>query len=324
MIRTPMKRQTALPWVLAGLLLSAAGPITAEDGRQIVLTFDDLPAQRAGGLPEKRLARILPDLIATLSAGHLPAIGFVNEIKLEVDGEIEQGRVSLLEQWLDAGLELGNHSYSHPDLHRTELDEYLADILDGERVTRPLVEGRGGELRFFRHPFLHTGTDLATKEAVERFLAEHGYRVAAVTIDNSEWIFARAYDEALDRGDSDLQEELGATYVGYMESMIAYYEAQSRTFFNREIPQVLLLHANALNADHLPALLEMLAWRRYSFVDLSTALEDEVFASPDTYVGPGGITWIHRWAITDGIDGALFRGEPTCPEWVQELAGLRE
>jgi hypothetical protein len=42
----------------------------------------------------------------------IPVIGFVNEGRhqLEVSGLRE-----ILDMWLDAGAELGNHSYSHPE-----------------------------------------------------------------------------------------------------------------------------------------------------------------------------------------------------------------
>ena len=89
---------------------------------------------------------------------------------------------------------------------------------------------------------------LENKIALEDFLEQHGYEVAPVTIDNSEWIFARAFDHALDQDDSNLQKRLGPEYVDYMLSMTAYYEDQSRSLFDREIPQILLLHANDLNA----------------------------------------------------------------------------
>ena len=290
--------------------------------RRMVLTFDDLPAQRAQALSSERIVEINKELVALLASQKIPAIGFVNENKLEVDSRIDPGRVELLELWLEAGLELGNHSYSHPDLHRTRLEDYLADVSRGEQVTRPLLEARGLELRYFRHPFLHTGTDLETKRAVEEFVEEHGYRVAPVTIDNSEWIFARAYDEALDRRDPDLQARLGRTYVDYMVEMVIYHEGQSRALFDREIPQILLLHANALNAHHLASLIDRLRARHYAFIDIETALLDSAYASPDTYVGRGGITWFHRWALTREVDRSIFAGEPEAPQWVKQIAGV--
>ena len=290
----------------------------------MALTFDDLPAQRAHALPDQRIADLNRELIELLAGRAIPAVGFVNEDKLEVDGVIDDRRVAHLEAWLDAGLELGNHTYSHPDLHRTTVETYLDDILRGERVTRRLLEARGETPRWFRHPFLHTGTDLETRRRVTEFLATRSYRVAPVTIDNSEWIFARAYDLALDRRDAELAARLGAAYVDYMLDMTRYYEGQSRALFGREIPQVMLLHANALNADHLGSLLEGLRERGYAFVELEAALSDPAYASDDTYTGSGGITWLHRWALSRGVDRSVFAGEPTAPEWVQRTAGLRE
>lgn len=326
-------RATFIPALSTALFLLGVLPCLAgsKPDRRMVLTFDDLPAQRARSQPQARVVEITDGLLGSLrhpgggqAKQMIPAIGFVNEDKLEAGGKLDPARVELLERWLDAGLELGNHSYSHPDVHRVPLADFQRDVLKGEAVTRPLVASRGGELRWFRHPFLHTGRDLETKRGLERFLAEHGYRVAPVTIDNSEWIFARAYTETLDRGDKALQNRTADAYVDYMERMVEYYEGQSRALFEREIPQILLLHANALNAHHLGRLTAMLTRRGYRFIDLETALRDPAYDSPDTYVGRGGITWLHRWAITRGVDRAMFRGEPTTPEWVEELAGIRE
>lgn len=319
---TPARRALVLACLL--LLSFQSAGVSQPPGRLISLTFDDLPAQRAQALAPERVDEILPALIRTLSEGEIPAIGFVNEVKLLVDERVDSGRVGLLEQWLDAGLELGNHSFSHPDLHRTPLADYLDDVARGEAVTRSLAEARSMPYRYFRHPMLHTGTDLETKRAVERFLADRDLAIAPVTIDNSEWIFGRAYDEALDRGDSSLQDRVGAAYVDYMEAMTAYYEGQSRALFEREIPQILLLHANTLNAHHLEALVERLGGRGYAFVSLDAALTDPAYDSADTYTGPGGITWLHRWALTRDVDRSIFAGEPTTPDWVQELAGVRE
>ncbi len=148
-------------------------------------------------------------------------------------------------------------------------------MLRGEQVTRELLARVGRTLRFFRHPFLHTGRDLETKHALERFLDEHGYRVAPVTIDNQEWIFARAYDHAHVREDEPLKRRVAEAYVSYMDSIFGYYEAQSRALLGYELPQVLLLHANRLNADALDRLVETIRARGYSFVTLEEAPSSE-------------------------------------------------
>ncbi len=309
-------------WIGLAHTLEGASPTPIT--RSMVVTIDDLPAQRLQGMPPHQGRGLTDSLLGALQLHQVPALGFVNEEKLYVDGALDPQRLALLERWLESGMELGNHSYSHPDLHRIPLDDFEADVLRGEEVSRPLAEARQMPFRYFRHPFLHTGLDLETKRALERFLDRHDYTVAPVTIDNSEWIFAVAFERSMERGDRELQRRVGNEYLSYMSEMVRYYEDQSRGLFDREIPQILLVHANDLNARYLEPLLADLEERGYRFVDLETALQDPAFDSPDTYVGPGGITWLHRWALTRGLGGSFFSGEPTTPQWIQELAGIEE
>jgi peptidoglycan/xylan/chitin deacetylase (PgdA/CDA1 family) len=287
----------------------------------MAVTFDDLPLVCTCDDRDVRGAAV-ERLVESIEANGIPATGFVNEGKLGPYGEPDPALVTLLELWLDAGLDLGNHTFSHPDLHRVTVEEFMEDALRGEKVTRALLEERNSRPRWFRHPMLHTGRDLETKHAVERGLAEHGYRVAPVTIDNSEYIFARAYDRALDVEDEGAARRIVAEYLEYMDRKVAYYESQSRNLLGRAIPHVLLLHANRLNADHLDGLVAVLRARGYEFVSLDVALEDPAYESEDRFTGPQGISWLHRWAITRGADGSFFRGEPEAAPWVLEAAGF--
>lgn len=298
---------------------AAVHPASAAD-RRIALTFDDLPVVSRTRRDLAFQERVTAALLETLVRRSVPAIGFVNEDKLEVDGVVDPRRVALLRRWLEAGLELGNHSYSHPDLHRISLDAYRADVVRGERITRALVDSAGGALRWFRHPFLHTGRSLETRRAFEDFLASHGYNVAPVTVDNYDYLFAAAFDVASAR-DSAVVSLVADEYIAYMGRVVEFYEAQSLSLLGREIPHVLLLHANALNAATLDRLLDMLEQRGYAFVPLADVVADTVYRSADTYVGPAGITWLHRWALTAGKRGAAFAGEPEVPAWINELAG---
>jgi hypothetical protein len=105
-----------------------------------------------------------------------------------------------------------------------------------------------------------------------------------------------------------------------MDTAFGYWEQQSRTLLGRDIPHVLLLHAHELNSDRLDALLSMIRRRGYRFVPLDSALDDAAHALPDEYIGPAGMSWIHRWALTAGRRGAVFAGEPEVPGWVAERA----
>jgi peptidoglycan/xylan/chitin deacetylase (PgdA/CDA1 family) len=315
---------------LGGLLalgladLGAATVGLGRPAREMAVTFDDLPGVVAPGEGLAELRVITEKLVRAIAANGIPAIGFVNEGKLAPQGSRQPDRVALLSRWLDAGFELGNHTYSHWDLHKTPLDQFEEDVVRGEETTKALLSSNHMRLRYFRHPFLHTGRSLDTRRALEEFLKGRGYRVAPVTLDNSDWIFARAYALAKQRGDPRAAAKVARAYVPYMEAKIEYFERQSVRLFSREIRQILLVHANALNADHFRDLARRLRERGYAFVSLDRALEDPAYASDDTFTGPGGITWLHRWALTArGRDGIL-PGEPPTPRFVLQAAGLSE
>src|SRR6516162_7800305 len=62
--------------------------------------------------------------------------------------------------------------------------------------------------------------------------------------------------------------------------------------------EILLLHANQLEADHIGELLELMRKRGYRFVTLEEALADPAYSLPDTYVGEDGTGWLDHWGIT--------------------------
>ena len=298
----------------AGGAVAPAGPL-----RSVAVTIDDLPAPPAGVVSNEppALAAMTAKLLAALAEHRVPAVGFVNEGKLVVEGEGPAGvaaRTAVLRQWTAAGLELGNHTYSHRSLNRLPLDEFEADVLRGEPVTRSLLAEKGKALRYFRHPFLQVGLELPKRRAFERFLADRGYTIAPVTIDNDEYVFAFVYADALRRGDKVFADRVAAAYLDYMDGVFAFIEEVSRRVTGREIAQVLLIHANALNADHFDELATRMEKRGYRYVTLEEALRDSAYALPDDYVGAWGISWLHHWETTAGKPRSP---SPDPPVWIQ-------
>jgi hypothetical protein len=90
--------------------------------------------------------------------------------------------------------------------------------------------------------------------------------------------------------------------------------------FGREMRQILLVHANALNADYFGPLAQMIERRGYRFITIDRALEDPAYRTLDTYTGTGGITWIHRWALTRRMGKEFYAGEPAAPAFVAKAA----
>lgn len=277
---------------------------------EVAITIDDLP--RGGDLHTTAEAdrAMTVKLLAPFQTEHLPVIGFVNECH-----HTDELR-ALLSLWIEAGAELGNHTCSHLNLNTTTAAAFESDIVKGEVVTAAAV---GHRPVYFRYPFLHAGNNLETKLAVQQFLQSRGYRNAPVTLDDSDYMFAIVYAKALTAGDSEKAKQVRELYLAYMESIFAFFEARSVEVTGHEIRQILLIHASQLNADAMPDLLAMMRRRGYTFVSLKRALEDPAYALPETYVGPGGFSWIHRWSMTKGMKP---KGEPDEPEWIRKEAGF--
>jgi peptidoglycan/xylan/chitin deacetylase (PgdA/CDA1 family) len=296
----------------------SAGAQTKE--RFVAVTIDDLPVVAKNSDLRVR-QEITRKLLAHIKKARVPAIGFVNEEKLYRDGKPDEAEIALLQSWLDAGLELGNHTYSHPSLHNISLEKYTEEILKGEIITKELLAKKKMQMRYFRHPFLHSGLDLETKQKLGDFLQTHKYTIAPVTLDNSDWIFARAYDNAIEKKDKNLQKRVGEAYLAYLDTKLDYWERQSVKLFEREIRQMMLLHANTINSDYFDDVAKVFKKRGYKFITLEEALKDEAYKLPDTFTRKAGISWLHRWALAKGKDFVL-PNEPSTPEWIMKEAGV--
>jgi peptidoglycan/xylan/chitin deacetylase (PgdA/CDA1 family) len=275
-----------------GILSLSHHPSRAQD---IALTFDDLPVYgRPGSV--KEASDLTADLVSGLVRRHLPAIGFVNEIQLEGTERVQ--RTALLQRWLDAGLDLGNHGYAHLSLTQTAADAYVADIARGQAVTNALLAKFGRHVVWFRHPFLETGSTPETRHEVDAWLNSHGYRVAPVTLGNSDWEFADLYDSALRRHDPGTAEKIRATYLAYTDRVIGWHQDAARQMLGRAPALVFLLHASRLNAASIDALADILERHDLHAVTLATAVADPAYEIPDSYVGRDGLSWLTRWSLT--------------------------
>ena len=278
--------------------------------RSVAFTFDDIPGYAGDRCDVAGRRALNQKLVAAIKRNKIPALGLVNEGHL-CPAKRSHNR-ELYDIWYAAGLELGNHTFSHRDFNSEPLETFQADIIAGEKSLK--------NPRYFRFPFLRTGTELEKKRAIEKFLDERGYKHAVVTFDNDEYIYAAAYQSALSKGDRALAKKIGADFLRYMESTFVFYEELSREVVGYEPPQILLLHANQINADYVDQIASILKKRGYRFVSMDTALKDPVYARRDKYVGPRGLSWIQRWAIDAGKDP---KKQPDLPDWVMELYRAR-
>jgi len=298
-------------WLISGISLFAQN----DPQRAVAITIDDLPAGSSNSMTGTEIVEMTGKLLGTLRDQKAPAVGFVNEQKLYKTGEVDD-RIKALNLWLDNGFELGNHTFAHTSLNRVTLQAWEEEVIRGETVTRMLLAQHKMKLRYLRHPYLDAGRDLQTRREAEAFLSSRGYQVAPVTLDAWDWMYARVYDDARKRADTALQQQLVSSYLSYSTSVFDYDENLSKELIGYEPKQILLLHANWIEADHVGELIDLLRKRGYKFVTLEDALNDGAYSVPDEYVGEG-TGWLDHWAITRGRPA---QQAPVFPQWVLDKA----
>jgi len=271
----------------------------------VAVTIDEVPwvgGLGPGDTAHKGTARILSALL---------------KHKVQATAFVVCGRVGksapILRQWLSAGMPLGNHTWTHRDRSKLSDAEWQRDVT---RCKALLEKVTGGPVPLFRYPFLHRGRTLKKRDDGLAILKGVGHQPAPVTIDTGEWALVKPYLKALRAGDKARAAMIGQTYVDHIMAATRRYRRLAVEEAGAGVPHILLLHANAVAADHLDALLTALSADGHTFTPLQTALKHPLYAKPDRYAGGIGLSWLYRigdqnagkrWAWDSGQLTALRR-----------------
>lgn len=253
----------------------------------VLVTVDDLPIASASLHPDPAdREKLTRGLLAVFEKHGITAVGMVTGQNMGTDGE------KLLDLWLAAGHELGNHTHGHLDYPRTETAAYLADADKGRADLAAFLEKRGRTLRFFRFPFLREGDTPEKLAAAREWLARTGQRNLPVTIDNQDWSFEQPWVEAVRAGDAAKQQRLAEDFQHALRLEVLTQTALGDEWLGRATPQILLLHANEVGTAQWDALFTWMKGRGFRFAKPDEVMADPAFALPHAFVGRyGGGLW---------------------------------
>lgn len=276
-------------WLIAAQLWTgavnsdgAAGP-GLDPHPVVALTFDDLPA--AGSLPpNQNRTKILTALTAELKAAHLEGTyGFVNAVKLESDADAQQA----MQTWVDAGMNIGSHTWSHIPLSGNTAAAFEKEIAQNEPALAKYAGTR--DWHWFRYPFLWEGDTLDKRREVRAFLREHGYRVAQVSLDFEDYAWNDAYGRCVAKNDDAAIAWLKKSYLETATEYIDLGREEEQIAFGHEIPNVMLLHATAFTMLMLPDLLDLLRKQGFTFAALPQVEQDPSYElDPNAALKYGG------------------------------------
>jgi peptidoglycan-N-acetylglucosamine deacetylase len=271
-----------------GLSLFASCVVSTTSAQQrleVAITVDDLPVH--GDLPSTMTrAEIAKKMIEAFKAKGVPGVyGFVNAKNIGVNGDTEKD--SVLKIWADAGFPLGNHTFSHIDLNTAGVQAFEDEIVANE----PILQGRMGvrDWHWLRYPYLHEGDTLEKRHAIRKYLADHDYKIAQVTLDFGDYAWNSPYARCVAKQDTRAISWLKSSYLSTASDDIALDRKLSAMLFGRDIKYVLLLHIGALDSILLPDLLDLFKKEGFDFVSLQEAEKDPAYQSdPDAALLHGG------------------------------------
>lgn len=280
-------------WALSAVaLLGSCTTLQQPAGLQIALTIDDLPLH--GPYPPGDT----PDSVAVGVSGavaHLPVYGFVNAHW--ITDRPDTARV--LPTWRAAGLSLGNHGWMHRHLSEMTIDQFEDELVRNEPV---LAQTSGGtDWHWFRYPFLDEGKDEAQRAAARAVLAKHGYKIAAVTMDFSDWAWTAPYARCRAAKNDKAVVDLERTYLQAAREGIGFARELSSKLYGRDIPYVVLLHESPFEARMLPRLIALYRSVGFRFVGLPDAERDPVYADQINPSLPAEPKGLEGKAIARGI-----------------------
>lgn len=213
-------------------------------------------------------------LITAMKQAHLPPVyGFVNGVAIER----EPASAPMLKEWRDAGFLLGNHTWSHMNLNTNPAASWEDDLLKNEPVLGKYAVGE--DWHWFRFPFLAEGESEQKRAETRRFLADHGYRIAAVTMSFGDYLWNEPYARCVANKDRAGIAQLESSYLDAAAADADFRRTMARALYGRDIPYVLLMHVGAFDARMLPRLLQLYRDKGFSFVTLEQAEKDPFYRS---------------------------------------------
>ena len=259
-------------------------------GQGVAITFDDLPLN--GDLPPGvTRVQIAKDVLAVLQEHRVPQVfGFINAKKLEDNKD----GVEALKLWVAAGERVGNHSYSHMDLHQNTPEAFERDLAQNEPVLELLSDKE--DWHWLRYPFLREGDTVEKRRAVRSYLHDHGYKIAEVTIDYEDYLWNNAYAHCQAKHDARSIEWLTSNYLSIASDYIDGDRKMAKLVFGHDINHVLLLHLGAFSSAILPQLLDLLQQKGLHLITLEQAQSDPAYQSdPDAATSPNGGSLLEQW-----------------------------
>lgn len=258
---------------------SALKTSKTKDSLKVSFTFDDGITHDLAGYKFEDWNQMI---ITNLEQARIKAAFFVTGAN-----KVDQKGEYLLNFWANDGHLIANHSYTHPNFNREDMNkrDFEQELLKTDKI----IAKYPNYTKLFRFPYLNAGKTSEQAAGYQEILKKHGYQNGRVTIDNSEWYINSQLIKCIKNEgiDSPKIERYKDYYIQHILEKANYYESLSFAVSKRHIKHTLLLHHNLTSALFLPDLIKAFKEQGWQIVDAEEAFKDPFFKRNPNVVPAG-------------------------------------
>lgn len=251
----------------------------------VAITVDDIPVHNLNGQEDPPTSNI--KLIALFKEYRAPATVFVNGDRVKTPEDMEA-----LKNWKLHDFEIGDHTFSHPNLNKMTAEEYEADIKKNESFLKDKLQIIP---RFFRFTHLNEGETAEKRSYMQKALKKMGLTSVPITVDFGDWAWYRAYDRCLKINDLRTQRWIQRNMQLSASRNLARAERLARKINGKPIRHTLLLHVGSHSADLLKPILKDYQRRGVKFISTEEAMRDPFYRLDPSAPSDGGMTILDHW-----------------------------
>lgn len=260
---------------------------------RFALTCDDAPTLQAKpdrAPPDATRLDTIRELLLKHGIRHCLAFVIGAEAKGGADG---------IRRWIDAGFEVGNHTFSHRRASSMTPAEYLADVERCHLEMESIGALPSDSKRYFRFPYLDRGKSQHERSEVRSGLAKMGYTTVHATVDFYDHEYEAPMARAAASGDEQRLRRIEDRYVQVATRALCQRAALLEKRHGKAVVQIPYFHFGLVSTRSMTKLLGRLAELNAESRPIAEGVEEPIHKEFEADVSRNGL--ISDWDLSRSL-----------------------
>ncbi|MFT5453117.1 MAG: peptidoglycan/xylan/chitin deacetylase (PgdA/CDA1 family) [Enterobacterales bacterium] len=240
---------------------------------KIALTFDDAPSINEENItfrPE-RMDKVIEILLKN-KISHCTAF---------VIGKYAIGHEAILLRWLDAGFQLGNHTFYHDHCSQLSDSEFEKTVLKCHTVLESVDAFSIVDEKWFRFPYLEAGINSSQRKKFKEILSDLGYKIAHASISFNDHQYERPLENAIKTSPINIK-RVSKRYLNNVAKAVHLFDKIYKNEYGYSIEHIAYAHFGGISENCLDQLLMNLGEMDIEWSTLNSASKCNVYSDFET------------------------------------------